>query len=204
LRGREQLENFSPVKIGFLGGSFDPIHFGHLCAAQDAIEQMDLDKVVLIPAAQSPHKNVQVSASDAHRLGLIRCAIEGMARMEVSDHEIRKGGISYTIETVRHFRQLYPHDQLFWIIGADQFSRLHLWSRAEDLVRLVEFVCLERPGHELVPPPSLAGLRWHRCKGHRLEISSTEIRQRSATGLPVDCFLPHKAVVYLRENHLYL
>lgn len=191
------------MNIGFIGGSFDPIHFGHLCAAQDALEHMELGKVVFVPAAQSPLKNAAARATDEQRLALIRCAIEGFPGFEVSDFEIRRGGVSYTLESVRHFRQLYPHDRLFWIIGADQLTRLHLWSRADELVRLVEFICLERPGHTLAAPSSVPGLRWHRCPGHLLEISSTEIRDRVGRGLPLDCFMPHKAVVYLRENALY-
>lgn len=194
---------FQQVKIGFIGGSFDPIHFGHLCAAQDALEAMELDKVVFVPAAQSPLKSGVARASDAQRLALIRCALEGSPKYEVSDHELRKGGVSYTLESVRYFRQQYPHDRLFWIIGADQFSRLHLWHRIDELVRLVEFICLERPGHALVQPATLPGLRWQKCPGHLFEISSTEIRERAARGLPLNLFMPHKAVVYLRENALY-
>lgn len=186
-----------------MGGSFDPVHLGHLCAAQDALEHMELDKILFVPAAQAPLKQAGVRASDAHRLGMLRCALEHFDRFEVSDFEILKGGVSYTLETVRHFRQVYPHDRLFWIIGADQLARLHLWMRAEELVRLVEFVCLERPGHALQAPSSLPGLRWHRCPGHLLDISSTEIRARAGRGQSLDCFMPHKAVVYLRENALY-
>lgn len=191
------------MNIGFIGGSFDPIHFGHLCAAQDALENMCLQKVVFVPAAQSPLKNGGTRVSDEHRLAMIRCAIQGQPQYEVSDFELRKGGVSYTLESVRHFRQVYPNDRLFWIIGADQLARLNLWMRIDELVRLVEFICLERPGAQLEPPPGLAGLRWHRCPGHLLEISSTEIRDRASRGLALDCFMPHKAVVYLRENALY-
>lgn len=164
---------------------------------------MKLDKVVFVPTAQSPLKDGTSRASDAQRLALLRCAIEGMKGFEVSEYELQKGGVSYTLESVRHFRQVYPHDRLFWIIGADQFSRLHLWSRVGELARLVEFICLERPGHELVLPVPIPGLRWHRCPGHLLEISSTEIRSRAALGLSLSCLMPHKAVVYLQENALY-
>jgi nicotinate-nucleotide adenylyltransferase len=191
------------VKIGFLGGSFDPIHFGHLCAAQDAHENMGLDKVIFVPAAQAPLKPGLVCATDQQRFDMIERVVSGDPRFEVSDYELRKGGVSYTIESVRHFRQMYPFEQLFWIIGGDQLARLPLWVRIEELVRMVEFICLDRPGNEATPAPAIPGLRLHRCPGHLLQISSTEIRDRAARNLPLDCLMPHKAIVYLKENTLY-
>lgn len=194
---------FGTVNIGFLGGSFDPVHLGHLCAAQDALEQMNLDKVVFVPAAQAPLKPGAVCASDRHRLGMLRCAIEGRDRFEISEFELQRGGVSYTIETVRHFRQVHAFDRLFWIIGGDQLARLAMWMRVEELVRMVEFICLDRPGYPVDEPPALPGLRLHRCPGHLLEISSTDLRERARQGRPLDCFMPHKAIVYLNENALY-
>lgn len=191
------------VNIGFLGGSFDPVHLAHLCAAQDALEQLSLDKVVLLPAAQAPLKRGCPRTSDEHRLAMLRLALEDFPAFEVSDHEIRRGGVSYTIDTVRHFRLVHPHDRLFWILGADQLAQLPLWHRVDELVRLTEFICLERPGHPVPTAPAIAGLRLHRCPGHQLEISSTDIRRRAGEGKSLHCLMPHKAVVYLQENRLY-
>jgi nicotinate-nucleotide adenylyltransferase len=191
------------VKIGFLGGSFDPVHFGHLIAAQDAYEQHRLDRLFLVPAAQAPLKPDDVRCSIEDRLAMLRAATEWDKRFEISDYELRKGGISYTIDSARHFRALFPHDRLYWIIGGDQLPRLHLWKDIAQLVQLVEFIFLERPGHPAKAMPDIPGLRLHRCDGHLVEISSTELRERVRRGLSLDYFVPHKAVVHIAEKRLY-
>lgn len=192
-----------PVKIGFLGGSFDPVHFGHLIAAQDAYEQYQLDRLFLVPAAQAPLKPNDVQSSAEDRLAMLRAAVEWDRRFELSDFELRKGGTSYTIDSVRHFRAQFPDDQLFWIIGGDQLPRMHLWREIEELARLTEFIFLERPGHPVKAMPSVPGLRLHRCDGHLVEISSTELRERVRRGLSLDYFIPHKAIVQIEEKRLY-
>lgn len=191
------------MKIGFLGGSFDPIHFGHLMAAQDAYEQHRLDRLILVPAAQAPLKPTDVQSTAEDRLAMIRAAIEWDHRFEVSDFELRRGGVSYTIDSARHFRAVYPSDELYWIVGGDQLPKLHLWKDIAELVKLVEFIFLERPGYAVKAHPEIPGLRLHRCDGHLLAISSTELRERVKHNLSLDYFVPHKAIVYIRENRLY-
>jgi nicotinate-nucleotide adenylyltransferase len=192
-----------PVKIGFLGGSFDPVHFGHLLAAQDAFEQHHLDRLMLVPAAQAPLKPSDAQSSIEDRLAMLRAAVEWDKRFEISDVELRRGGLSYTIESARHFRALYPHDDLYWIIGGDQLPKLQLWREIEELARLVEFIFLERPGYPVKATPAIPGLRLHRCDGHLLAISSTELRERARRGLSLDYFVPHKAIVYIKDHSLY-
>jgi nicotinate-nucleotide adenylyltransferase len=192
------------VKIGFLGGSFDPVHFGHLLAAQDAYEQHKLDRLIIVPAAQAPLKPNEVQSSADDRLAMIRAATEWDSRFEVSDFELRKGGVSFTIDSARHFRALYPNDELYWVIGGDQLPKLHLWKDIGELATLVEFIFLERPGYPVKATPSIPGLRLHRCDGHLLAISSTELRDRTRRHLSLDYFVPHKAIVYIREKGLYL
>lgn len=179
------------------------MHFGHLLAAQDAFEQHQLDRLVLVPAAQAPLKNNEAVSSPEDRLAMLRAAIEWDKRFEISDFELRRGGVSYTIDSARHFRALYPHDQLFWIIGGDQLPKLHLWREIEALAQLVDFIFLERPGYPVKAAPAIPGLRLHRCDGHLLAISSTELRERSRRGLSLDYFVPHKAIVYIKEHGLY-
>jgi len=191
------------VKIGFLGGSFDPVHFGHLIAAQDAYEQYQLDRLFLVPAAQAPLKPNDVQSSAEDRLAMLRAAVEWDRRFEVSDFELRKGGMSYTIDSVRHFRAQFPDDQLYWIIGGDQLPKMHLWREIEELALLTEFIFLERPGHSVKATPTVPGLRLHRCDGHLVEISSTELRERVRCGLSLDYFIPHKAIVQIEEKRLY-
>jgi nicotinate-nucleotide adenylyltransferase len=191
------------VKIGFLGGSFDPVHFGHLLAAQDAFEQHRLDRLVIVPAAQAPLKPSESQSSAEDRLAMVRAATEWDTRFEVSDFELRKGGVSYTIDSARHFRSLHPKDDLFWVIGGDQLPQLHLWKDIGELAKIVEFIFLERPGYPVKAAPSIPGLRLHRCDGHLLAISSTELRDRTRRSLSLDYFIPHKAIVYIRDKGLY-
>jgi nicotinate-nucleotide adenylyltransferase len=191
------------VKIGFLGGSFDPVHFGHLMAAQDAYEQHNLDRLVLVPAAQAPLKPNDVQSSVEERLAMLRAATEWDTRFEISDVELKRGGVSYTIDSVRHFRKLYPNDELYWVIGGDQLPKLHLWKDITELAKLVEFIFLERPGYVVKARPEIPGLRLHRCDGHLLAISSTELRERIRRNLSLDYFVPHKAIVYIKEHGLY-
>lgn len=191
------------VKIGFLGGSFDPVHFGHLMAAQDAYEQHHLDRLIFVPAAQAPLKPNDVQSTAEDRMAMLREAIAWDKRFEISDVELRRGGVSYTIDSARHFRALHPHDDLYWIIGGDQLPKLRFWRDIEALAQLVAFIFLERPGFPVKAQPDVPGLRLHRCDGHLLAISSTELRERTRRNLSLDYFVPHKAIVYIREHGLY-
>jgi nicotinate-nucleotide adenylyltransferase len=191
------------MKIGFLGGSFDPVHFGHLIAAQDVLEQFHLDRLFLVPAAQAPLKPNDVQSSIEDRLTMMRSAIEWDRRLEISDYELRKGGISYTIDSVRHFRALFPTDELFWIIGGDQLPLLHKWKQIDELVHLVEFIFLERPKHPVKPHVEIDDLRLHRCDGHLIEISSSELRQRVKEGRSLNYFCPQKVIAYIEGKQLY-
>jgi len=190
------------MKIGLMGGSFDPVHFGHLIAAQDVIEQFSLDRMILVPAAQAPLKPNEVQASAVDRLAMLRAAVVEEPRIEVSEYELTKGGISYTIDTVRHFRERHPGDELFWVIGGDQLPLLPKWKEIGELVKLIEFIFMERPGHPAGPLREIPGLVLHRGRGHLIEISSTELRERR--GLPLGNFTPQKVIAYLGEKRLYL
>jgi nicotinate-nucleotide adenylyltransferase len=191
------------MKIGFLGGSFDPVHFGHLIAAQDVLEQFHLDRLFLVPAAQAPLKPNDVQSSPEDRLAMLRSATEWDRRLELSDYELRKGGISYTIDSVRHFRSQFPKDELYWIIGGDQLPLLHKWKNIEELARLIEFIFLERPKHPTKPHEEIPGLRLHRCDGHLIEISSSELRARVQRGLSLHYFCPQKVIAYIDAKKLY-
>lgn len=201
------------VKIGFLGGSFDPVHFGHLAAARLARAHCRLDRVVLLPAASSPSKACGVapsSASAGDRLDMVRAAAGGEDWLEVSDHELRRGGVSYSLESARHFRACCPDDRLFWIIGSDLLGKLPFWRGIDELAGLVEFVVLQRPGHapEAAADGAFAGgvipgLRLHPCAGEPPRISSSEVRARLRDGRPVEAFVPHGAAALIRERGLY-
>ena len=179
------------------------MHFGHLMAAQDAYEQHTLDRLLFVPAARAPLKPGDEHASPGDRIAMLREAIDSDPRFEITDFEANSGGISYTVETARHFRALHPNDTLYWIIGGDQVPRLEQWKDIAELAGLVEFIFLERPGYPVRARPAIPGLRLHRCDGHLLEISSTELRERIRRGLSLEYFMPHKTIVYIREKGLY-
>jgi len=191
------------LKIGFLGGSFDPVHFGHLLAAQDVYEQYQLDRLILVPAAQAPLKPQEMQSNPWDRLDMLHLAIEWDKRLEISDVELQRGGVSYTIDSARYFRAMFPHDELFWIIGGDQLPQMNLWKDITELAGMLEFIFLERPGHPAKKTPDIPGLRLHRCDGHLIEISSSELRQRVQRGLSLHYFCPQKVIAYIEAHKLY-
>lgn len=191
------------VKIGFLGGSFDPIHLGHLLIAQDALEGLGLDRVDFIPAAVSPLKDRALTASPEQRLEMVRLATEGDERFGILDLELRRGGTSYTVDTVRELGRRFPGAALFWVLGTDQVQRLAEWKDIGELVRLVEFVHLARPGLAEVVVPPIRGLRLHRVAGHEVAISSSELRERASQGLPLRYFVPLKVADFIESQSLY-
>ena len=201
--GRREVVSAVAMKIGFLGGSFDPIHLGHLVVAQDALEALRLDRVDLIPAAVSPLKGRELTATAAQRLEMVRLAIAGDRRFGVLDIELRRGGTSYTVDTVRTLRDLYPGAELFWVIGTDQLRRLAEWKDIGELVRLVEFVHLARPGVGAAEPPALPGLKLRQVAGHEVAISSSELRERANRGLPLWPFVPLKVAAFIESQSLY-
>jgi nicotinate-nucleotide adenylyltransferase len=184
------------------GGSFDPVHLGHLLVAQAAIEELGLDKLFFIPAAQSPFKPEDKPAPDSIRLQLLRLALAGKTNCEIDGQEIRRGGISYTIETLRDYAKKFPGVKLFYLIGADNAAKLNEWREADELAKLAEFVAAPRPGGApaIFPPP----FRGRTLKGFPLGVSSSEIRARVKTGLQVENLVPpfvadaiHAARVYI-------
>jgi nicotinate-nucleotide adenylyltransferase len=190
------------MKIGLFGGSFDPVHLGHLLVAQAAREEMALARVFFILAAQSPFKPDARPAPAAERLRLLRLALAGETAGEVDDQEIRRGGVSYTIDTVRHYKKYFPEAELFYLIGADQAGQLSLWREAAELARLVDFVIIPRPG-EIVPELA-APFRGRALRGFPLGVSSSEIRARCRAGLAITHLTPPAVAEAIKNNRLYL
>ncbi len=188
--------------LAILGGTFDPIHIGHLILAQDAMESLGVERVLFIPAARNPLKRNRPATSDAHRIAMIRLALTNHRRFLIDEMEVDAGGPSYSIDTVMALRQHYPDSRLYWIIGSDELGQLAKWRRIDELVNLVEFACVLRPGYR-VEAPSLAGLREHEIDGHAIEVSSSDIRRRVKEGHPVSFFLPQKVSHYIEFHGLY-
>lgn len=196
------------MRIGILGGSFDPVHRGHLGVAAAVIDGLGLDRVWLMPAAQAPLREAGVRASGAQRAEMVRLALTecGDARLECCERELRRGGVSYTAETLRDLSVEYPGDAFTWIIGADQWARLAEWREPAELARLAEWAVYARPGEDVsenaIPP--VAGLRWRLVEARRTwAISSTAVRARLARGEDVSEWVSDKVIEYIRENGLY-
>jgi nicotinate-nucleotide adenylyltransferase len=176
------------VKLGLLGGSFDPVHLGHLLVAQAATEELGLDRLFFIPAAQSPFKPEGHSAPAALRLQWLRLALAGKTNCEIDEQEIRRGGVSYTIDTLRDYAKRFPQAELFYLIGADNAAKLNEWREAGELAQLAEFVATPRPGE--APANFPAPFRGRTLKGFPLAVSSSEIRARVKAGLPLEPLVP--------------
>lgn len=189
-------------RIGLYGGSFNPVHLGHLLVARAAIEELALDRLCFIPAAISPFKPDKVLAPGPRRLCLLRLALAGQTRCEIDPQEIDRGGVSYTIETVRHYRRRFPDAELFYLIGADQPAQLPLWREAEELAKLIDFVIIPRPGEAMQPAP--APFRSRPLHGIPFGISASKIRERIRAGQPIEWLVPPAVAQAIHNNQLYL
>lgn len=190
----------------FFGGSFNPIHVGHLICARQVAERSGFDSVVLIPSSQPPHKPAAVNlAPTEHRLRMCQLAIAGCDGFGVDDLETRRTGPSYTIDTARELVRR-GQKRVSWLIGADMLRNLPTWREPEALLREVEFVVIARPGWsfdwETMPEP-FRKLRERVVEAPLIDIRATEIRSRVAAGLPIDFLTPEPVVRHIRESGLY-
>lgn len=191
-------------KIGIIGGSFDPIHLGHLIIAGDALEQFHLERVLFVPAYQAPLKSKSPIASPEHRMEMVKLAIAGEAKFGVSDLDYREQAISYSVKTAARLKDALPDSKLCWILGADQIAQLHHWRDIESLGNLVEFLAFERPRASNTPHPDLPrSVSITKAEGRQLDISSTEIRERLKSGRGAKYFLPEKVFDYIKAHTLY-
>jgi nicotinate-nucleotide adenylyltransferase len=186
------------MRWGLLGGSFNPIHHGHLITALRAAEAVTLDRVLFIPAAVSPLKNGDGLASAAHRWAMLRLALRGTPQFEACDLELRRGGVSYTVDTLRELKT-QTRAQLYWILGTDAARQLPRWKSIDEVRRLARFIIVTRPGDRV----SQNRPKDHIVRAPLLEISSSEIRERVRKGLTVRYLLPESVERYIREKGLY-
>lgn len=193
------------MRVGIMGGTFDPIHQGHLLAAELAREAKGLDEVWFMPAYVPPHKRPGPVASARERLEMTRLAVEDHPHFKVTDVEIAKGTTSYTFETMELLAARYPHVRFTYIIGADMVMYLPNWYKIEELVRLIDFIGLARPGYrlELESLPREIAAKVSVVPMLQVEISSTAIRGRLGEGLSVRYMVPEPVRLYMEGNKLY-
>ncbi len=186
------------MRIGILGGTFDPIHIGHLVIADRAIESLNLDKLIISPAAHNPLKlHDDPPAAGLHRWLMAGKATDGIPKIEVSDYEISKGGISYTYDLVEAIRK--PDDDIFLIVGADAYNGLDRWYRISDLLLIANFAVARRPGYTVAPH----NIEYTSIDVPNFNISATEIRDRVKKGLSIRHVVPQPVEDHIREYGLY-
>ena len=198
--------------IGILGGTFNPVHQGHLVLAQSAYEMCDLASVMFIPCAKPPHKEITGLAPAKHRWAMLESALEGDPRFELSDQELKRGGRSYTIDTLRDLKARYPRIDLTFIIGSDTLPELHLWKDIYDVLKLCSFAVFARPGSRTpddfearlkLDPPWPERIRKGLHSGYLFEVSSSDIRHRVAEGMSIRYLVPPEVEMYIAERGLY-
>lgn len=195
------MPNPSRRRIGVLGGTFDPPHIGHLVTAIDVRHLLSLD-VVLLVVANEPWQKVGVRevSPAADRLELVRAAVEGVDGVEASDLELRRGGPSYTIDTLDELRRAEPGAELFLVLGSDAAAGLATWERADELSEACRIVVVDRPGATTDLPH---GFRCEQVEVPRLDVSSTELRARVADGRSLRFLVPDGVISLLRDGRLY-
>jgi nicotinate-nucleotide adenylyltransferase len=183
------------MKIAIYGGTFDPIHHGHLILAREGLEELHLDLVIFVPAAESPFKTNHQSAPAEHRLQMVRLATEHEPGFVVDSLEIDRGGTSFSIDTVLAIQKKFPDSELFFLLGEDNADHLAQWHRFEELEQLVRFVVLSRTNRRL--PKRYPVIRRH------FEVSSTEIRNRVANHRQITYLVPEVVLRYIQDHNLY-
>ena len=189
------------MRIGLLGGSFDPPHNGHLLAAGDVFDALGLDCVLWIPAAVQPLKIGQAAALPAQRLAMVRLLVQDDPRFEASSVEIDKGGLSFSVDTLAILAAERPGAELFWLVGADVIGSFGKWREPERIVQLATVVIMERSGES--PDPATIPGNARRVRTRRVDISSTEIRQRVKAGKSIRGFVPDAVAEYIETERLY-
>ncbi|NTW05861.1 MAG: nicotinate-nucleotide adenylyltransferase [Peptococcaceae bacterium] len=197
-------------KIGIMGGTFDPIHYGHLVTAEIARHSFGLERVIFIPAGIPPHKDNSAVADYLHRFNMLKIAIESNSYFELSDIEIERQGPSYTFDTVSCLKEIWPATEFYFISGADAVLEILTWHRASDLLEICFFIAATRPGFSLENLKSVLKAlsaeyidKILLLEVPALAISSSDIRHRVGLGLPIKYLLPEKVERYIFDNSLY-
>lgn len=197
------------MRVGVLGGTFDPIHLGHLVAAEEVRAQLRLDRVVFVPAGLPPHKLTEYVSSVAHRLAMVKLAITSNPYFTVSRVDIDRFGPCYTVDTIELLRDEWGGDvELYFILGSDSLADIVTWHQPERLIRLCRLAVMERPGYRVDVEELerlLPGItsRIHFINSPQLDISSTDIQRRVRQGLPIKYQVPEAVADYIYEHELY-
>ena len=193
----------SSSAIALFGGTFDPIHLGHLAVAQLALESLHLSEVIFIPTAHNPLKGVDTTGR-GHRLRMVEQAVEGYSHFSVWAGEVTRGGESYTVETLRYFKELHPNTQIYFVIGADSVEGFHHWYKAQEILSLVTLAVVQRPGFELCFDPSLPIDTFVEIPSPHWGISSTTLREYLKDGFSCEFLLQKTVQQYIKQHKIYV
>lgn len=185
-------------QVGLFGGTFNPIHNGHLIMAEQVGSQLGLEKVLFMPDNKPPHRDLKRAIAPEHRITMIQAAIQGNPLFGLELLEVKRGGVSYTYDTMVELKRKHPDTDYFFIIGADMVNYLPKWSRIDELIDLVTFVGVKRRGYE---PASPYPILW--VDSPLIEISSTDIRHRVATNQSLKYLVPDPVIDYIDKEGLY-
>lgn len=193
-----------PARIALFGGTFDPPHVGHLIVAQDVVEALALDALHFVPAGEPPHKRDQEFTPAELRLEMVRAAVEGDPRLVASDVEMRRRGPSYTVDTLRALRELRPDDELYFVMGVDQYAALDTWKEPEAVAELARLVVITREGDEPDGARPDVDVEYTRIPVTRVDVSSTGVRRRIHLGRPIRYLVPDPVRRIIRRHRLYM
>ncbi len=192
------------MKIGIFGGTFDPPHIGHLIVADEVRSALKLDKVLFIPASRSPHKQGRRITPAAQRLKLVAHAVAGNPNFLVSDLEVKRGGVSYTVDTLEELHRRRPRDEFFLLMGMDNLRALHTWKSPDRILELASVVVMTRPGVPMARLPQWLSTRTIICPVPEIGISSSDIRRRVRDGKPFRHLVPERVYSHMIRNRLYV
>lgn len=202
------------TRIGVLGGTFDPVHLGHLMIAEQAHEHLNLSEVRWIPAATAPHEQLKNASDSTHRLAMVQLAISGNSNFICDDREVRRGGKSYTIDTLHELKSQFPNADLVFLMGADSLREFSKWRMPSEICKAAQVVVIARGGQ---PAPDLSSLNEflplakstqqlgdeHLLNMPQFEVSSSDIRRRVALGKSIRYMVPAAVEAYIRQHNLY-
>ena len=197
------------MRIGIFGGAFNPVHNGHLNLAECYRKSLSLDKILFVPTSVPPHKSADGLIDGAHRIQMLKAAVEGKKYFEISDIEFWRGGKSYSFDTIKTLQSVYPSDKFYLIVGSDQYLSFESWFRADTILKMVT-LCTAARGHNEYEKMQAYKEQNPNLKNsiisqfEVLEISSTDIRNRVKNGESIEGLVPRAVEEYIRENNLYV
>jgi len=198
------------MKIGILGGTFDPVHFGHLSIAKQALDELALDELIIVPAKLQPFKLDQPVTIGKHRIEMLKLAFKDFEKVTISEHELNKNEVSYTINTLNAFRKKYPESEIWFLLGTDSFLKIELWKNAKELLSQFNLIVGARPGYkdkeldtQIKHLEETYGTKIYKLANEKFDVSSTDIRRRINQGKAIDELVPLTVERYITKHALY-